>query len=127
MSKQLAGHLDDLDLDEVVRVIALSRRSGILTVESTEGNAEITFLLGRTVRARLHDATETVGDLLVRAAVLLPGHLTGDDAQALMLDDVVRAAADPTGRTALLARADDVIAEHIRALAQRVMLFRTGS
>lgn len=90
MSRTLAGHLEDLDLDEVVRVIALSRRSGVLTVESDEGDAELTFSAGRVVSGRRNKSRDTVADVLTRAGVLLESDLAQASDHAETLDDVLR-------------------------------------
>ena len=66
----LNGNLEDLDLDEMVRVVALSRRSGTLSIDAAEGKAELTFAAGRLVRARAFEATETLGQLLIRVGVI---------------------------------------------------------
>ena len=127
MQKTLAGHLEDLDLDEVVKVVALSRRSGVLVVESPEGDAELTFLHGRIVRARMNTATETVGDLLVRAGILDDEDVRAAAGSTWMLEECIRRAEGRRGeRRDLVARADEVIAEHVRGVAVRFMQFATG-
>ncbi len=128
MQKTLAGHLEDLDLDEVVKVVALSKRSGVLVIESPEGDAELTFLEGRIVRGRMNGISETVGDLLVRAGILTDLDLVGVPGSTLMLEEVVRRAEERRSeRRDLVARTDEIVAEHVRALAVRVMLFSTGA
>ena len=131
MAQTLAGHLEDLDLDEVVRVIALSQRSGVLALETAEGNAELFFLEGRVVSARLYDADETVAEILMVADVLEPGDLP-NDAHALTphttVDDVLRAAEekrDDDGRS-LATRADEVLSERLSAATEKVLSYRHG-
>ncbi len=129
-TRTLTGHLEDLDLDEIVRVIALSKRSGLLSVDGADGKAELSFVGGRLVRARLQDSVETVAQLLVRAGLLDEDDLAappGVSEGAESLDDVVKRVADDRGERGLLVRIDDVIAEQLSTLAQRVMLFRSGS
>jgi CheY-like chemotaxis protein len=130
VTRTLSGHLEDLDLDEIVRVIALSRRSGLLTVDGVEGKAELSFVSGRLVRGRLQDAIETIGQLLARAGMIDEDDLqappgVSDGAEAL--DDAVTRLSDESGDRGLLVRVDDFIAEHLQALALRVMLYKTGS
>jgi hypothetical protein len=130
VTRTLAGHLEDLDLDEIVRVVALSRRSGLLTVDSAEGKAEMTFLGGRLVRVRLHEVTDTLGQVLMRAGLLDDDDLTAPDGVsegAETLDDVVQRVAEQRGERGLLVQVDDLIRDHMNQLAVRVMLFRTGS
>lgn len=126
----LNGNLEDLDLDEIVRVVALSRRSGLLSVDGAEGKAELTFASGRLVRARAFDAVETLGQMLVRVGVLDAEELAAEPATsegAQTLDQLIERVAQERGERGLLVHADDVIGEHLQALALRVMLFRTGS
>lgn len=130
MPRLLNGNLEDLDLDEIVRVVALSRRSGLLAVDAAEGKAELAFAHGRLVRVRLNDATETLGLLLVRMGVLdedelepAPGVAEGSET----LDQVIERVALERGERGLLVHADDVIAEQLQALALRVMMFRSGT
>lgn len=128
MSRTLSGHLEDLDLDEVVRVIALSRRSGVLTVESEEGDAELTFSSGRVVSGRRNKSGDTVAEVLVRAGVLLEGDLEERGAEAQTLDDVLRRVADERpGDVDVAARAESVLEQSLRALIAELLLYRTGS
>ena len=127
MSRNLSGHLDDLGLNEVVRVIALSGRSGVLTVESPEGDAELMFSRGRLVSGRLNESLDTAGKLLVAASVLENADLqTAGDAT---LEELLTrtATARATDVEQLHARADGALAEHLKALTIGVMLYRTGS
>jgi CheY-like chemotaxis protein len=127
MTRTLAGHIEDLDLDEVVRVIALSRRSGVLTVESSEGDAELGFGAGRLTSARRNDADATVAEVLVRAGVLLDADLAEGSAEAETLDDLLARAAEARPEDAnLVARAEGVVAENLKATALQVMLYRAG-
>lgn len=128
MSRTLAGHLEDLDLDEVVRVIALSRRSGVLTVESDEGDAELTFSAGRVVSGRRNKSRDTVADVLTRAGVLLESDLAQASDHAETLDDVLRRVADARpGDVDVAARAEGVLEQSLRALIGDVLLYRTGN
>lgn len=135
MTRTLSGNLEDLDLDEIVRVIALSRRSGLLAVEGGDGKAELSFVAGRLVRARVQPAgnnvsLETLADVLTRAGLLdlddfkaPPG--VSDGAESL--DDIVARVAAERGERELLVKVDDIIGEHLMETALRVMLYRSGS
>jgi hypothetical protein len=134
VTRTLSGNLEDLDLDEIVRVIALSRRSGLLAVEGSDGKAELSFVAGRLVRARIQPAgnvqLETLADVLTRAGLLdtddfkaPPGVSDG----AETLDTIVARVALERGERELLVKVDDVIGEHLVEAAVRVMLYRTGS
>lgn len=127
MSRPLSGHLDDVDLDEVMRVIALSRRSGLLDVEGAEGmRAELHFVGGRLVRARLHDNSETLGQMLVRTGVLADDDIAAGGGDTL--DEVIaRAQAKAGAAKGLLVKVDDVIAEQLDDAINRVLQLRQGS
>lgn len=128
MNRTLAGHLEDLDLDEVIRVVALSRRSGVLTLDSAEGDAELTFSAGRLVAARRHGTSDTVSDVLVRAGVLSAGDVAVLSDEAESLDDLLRRVADERPAEAdVAARAESVLEQSLRALAADVFAYRTGS
>ncbi len=131
MSRPLSGFLDDVDLDEVLRVIALSRRSGLLDVEgadgdSDEGRAELHFINGRLVRVRLHDAVETVGALLVRHGVMTAGELA-DAVDAETLEGLVGRVEEDRGGSLMLVRVDDVIGRSLEESISRVLAWRQGS
>ena len=126
MSRPLSGHLDDVDLDEVLRVIALSRRSGLLDVDGLDARAELHFVAGRLVRARLHDSGETVGALLVRLGVLVASDLespTGSET----LEELIKRAELSRHDAHLLVKVDDVISEQLNDAVSRVLQFRQGS
>ncbi|MDP2342897.1 MAG: DUF4388 domain-containing protein [Deltaproteobacteria bacterium] len=133
MSRLLSGHLDDVDLDEVLRVIALSRRSGLLDVDGVDARAELHFVAGRLVRARLHDSGETVGALLVRLGVLQVGDLSlgpaggGPQSGTETLEELIKRAEAVRHDPHLLVRVDDVIAEQLNDAVGRVLQFRQGS
>lgn len=133
MSRPLSGHLDDVDLDEVLRVIALSRRSGLLDVDGKEGvRAELHFVGGRLVRARLHDSTETVGQLLLRHGLLTAEDLESPQSGETLEELILRAEAAHTahgGRKEnhLLVKVDDLIAEQLHETVSRVLQLRTGA
>ncbi len=127
MSRPLSGFLDDVDLDEVLRVVALSRRAGLLEVLGPEARAELHFVGGRLVRTRLHDNAETVGAMLVRQGVLRAEDLADDDADAETLEALVARIERDGNHRQLLVRVDDVVAEQLEETAHRVLQWRSGS
>jgi len=127
MSQTLAGHIEDLDLDEVVKVVALSRRSGVLRLESSEGHADITFLLGRVVSVRSNLSKGTLGQQLVQGQLLTQAeaHSAGPEET---LDDVLRRVVNARGGApALISRVESELLDRMRELTLKVMLFRAGS
>jgi CheY-like chemotaxis protein len=124
MSRALSGSLDDVDLDEVLRVVALSRRSGLLDVVGPETQVEMHFVGGRLVRVRMHDAVETVGDLLARHAIL-DAPLTapaGETIEALVARVEAR-----SGLRQVLVRVDDILSSQMTDAVRRVLGWRSGS
>ncbi|MCP4502845.1 MAG: DUF4388 domain-containing protein [Deltaproteobacteria bacterium] len=122
MSQTLDGHIEDLDLDEVVKVVALSRRSGVLHLESPEGHADILFLLGRVISVRSSLSTETVGTLLQESGVLARMGASNET-----LDDLLRHEVEQHKNPALMSRVESVLLEKMRDLSLKVLLFRSGS
>jgi CheY-like chemotaxis protein len=128
MNRTLGGHLEDLDLDEVARVIALSGRSGVLTLDSSEGSAELTFSMGRVVGCRRSDSPDTVGDLLVRAGVLTDAEAAAAAEADETLEGLLRRlAGEHGGEEGLFARAEAVLLENLKVLAGELLLTRSGS
>ena len=121
MTRPLSG-----DLDEVLRVIALSRRSGLLDVDGIDARAELHFVGGRLVRARLHDSGETVAALLLRLGVLVAGDLTPQSGSET-LEELIKRAELARNDPHLLVKVDDVLAEQLNDAVGRVLQFRQGS
>jgi CheY-like chemotaxis protein len=66
----LVGNLEDLGLGEILQIVSLSRKSGILTLRGEKGEGEIVFRQGEVVRAASPDFRETLPELLVREGVV---------------------------------------------------------
>ncbi len=62
----LVGNLEDLGLGEILQIVSLSRKSGVLTLESTGRTGKVTFLNGQVIRATTSASRVNLGDLLVR-------------------------------------------------------------
>ncbi|HTY21095.1 MAG TPA: response regulator [Geobacteraceae bacterium] len=62
----LVGNLEDLGLAEILQIVSLSRKSGILTLRGRRGEGEIVFRNGEVVRASSPDCQESLTELLVR-------------------------------------------------------------
>jgi hypothetical protein len=83
----LVGNLEDLGLGDILQIVSLSRKSGVLYLRAepdAEGQrvvGEIIFQNGQVIRASSSDATQNIGDLL-----LARGYVTEPQiAQALSL------------------------------------------
>jgi len=68
----LVGSLDDLGLGEILQIISLSGKSGVLNLSSPMGKGTIVFCKGLIRRSNLNGGARSLGELLVR------GHLLGD-------------------------------------------------
>jgi CheY-like chemotaxis protein len=62
----LVGNLEDLGLGEILQIVSLSRKSGILTLNGIKGEGEIVFHQGEVVRAVSPEFRENLADLLLR-------------------------------------------------------------
>ncbi len=62
----LVGNLEDLGLGEILQIVSLSRKSGILSLNSRQREGEIVFHQGEVVRATSPEYQDTLSDLLVR-------------------------------------------------------------
>ncbi len=66
----LVGRLEDLSLGEILQIVSLSRRSGLLRLESPGGNASIYIRAGKVIYSSRSDGKEGVLDLLFESGVL---------------------------------------------------------
>ena len=62
----LVGNLEDLGLGEILQIVSLSRKSGILTLESVGREGKVTFLEGQVIRAMTTASKINLGDMLVK-------------------------------------------------------------
>jgi len=60
----LVGNLEDLGLGDILQIVSLSKKSGVLTLESGGQNGSILFLEGQVVRATSSQFKEHLGDIL---------------------------------------------------------------
>lgn len=68
----LVGNLEELGLGEILQIISLSRKSGTLTLRSGEREAVIVFHSGQVVRASSSLFPQSLGELLIKHAVIDP-------------------------------------------------------
>ena len=128
MSQTLAGHIEDLALDEVVRVIALSKRSGALTIESPEDNAEVIFEGGRIVSARRSSHSDSVADLLLQKALVTEDDLARVNLHQVDLYSFLNAleATPPANEKSLAQRVDELLSERLLDEAATIIGLRKG-
>lgn len=66
----LVGSLEDLGLGEILQIVSLSRKSGILTLQSKGREGTIVFRFGQVIRATSSNFRRFLGDVLVERGVL---------------------------------------------------------
>ncbi len=62
----LVGNLEDLGLGEILQIVSLSRKSGILELKSLDRDGRVVFRDGEVTRATASTFPENLGDLLLR-------------------------------------------------------------
>ena len=66
----LIGNLEDLGLGEILQIINLSRKSGVLTVRSEGRKAILMFRSGQVVQAMSTVFHRGIGELLIRRGAI---------------------------------------------------------
>lgn len=66
----LVGNLEDLGLGEILQIVSLSRRSGVLSLESRGRRAHIVFRNGQVTRATASTCQQSIGEVLIRNGVI---------------------------------------------------------
>ncbi len=66
----LVGNLEDLGLGEILQIVSLSRKSGVLALKSRNREGKIAFLNGKVIHATSSVFPENFGSLLVRRSVV---------------------------------------------------------
>lgn len=103
----LVGNLEDLSLGDILQIISLSQKSGVLALSSEVGSGRIVFGSGLVQAARLKGAPNDLRDLLVQHGAIDPA---GYDAAAS------RAEGEGVSIEEMLARDSQIGAERIEAL-----------
>jgi hypothetical protein len=62
----LVGNLQDLGLGDILQIVSLSRKSGVLCLQSRNRQGRVVFLNGQVIRASSDVHKENLGDLLLR-------------------------------------------------------------
>lgn len=66
----LVGNLEDLGLGDILQIVSLSRKSGVLSLQGRGREGKVFFLKGQVVRANSSVLEENLGDLLLRKALI---------------------------------------------------------
>ena len=65
----LVGNLEDLGLGEILQIVSLSRKSGVLQLNSRGRDGRVIFRDGMVIRAMASTFPENIGDLILRAGL----------------------------------------------------------
>ena len=117
----LVGSLEDLDLGDILQIIHLSRKSGALQLQSSEGEGQILFCDGLIATAFRKGGPTDLGELLVARELVRPDALDA----AL---DYARARAHPLAETLIARKLIDPEALELarRAHAEEIVLRMFG-
>lgn len=66
----LVGRLEDLALSDIFQILSIGKKTGILVLRGSRGNALITFQDGLVMRAETDDTDHTLGEDLLNAGVI---------------------------------------------------------
>lgn len=66
----LVGNLEDLGLGEILQIVSLSRKSGVLELHSRGREARIIFRNGQVIRANSSSNQQNLGEVLIQKGVL---------------------------------------------------------
>lgn len=71
----LVGNLEDLGLGDILQIVSLSRKSGVLSLRNRGREGRIVFLRGQVIQATSSVSRDTLGDLLLRKGLVSPDSL----------------------------------------------------
>jgi len=66
----LAGNLEDLGLGEILQIVSLSRKTGILSLSSRAREASIVFRQGLVIRASSSVCQQNLGEVLIQKGII---------------------------------------------------------
>jgi CheY-like chemotaxis protein len=66
----LVGNLEDLGLGEILQIVSLSRKSGVLSLHSRGREARIIFRSGQVIRATSSSNQQNLGEVLIQKGVI---------------------------------------------------------
>src|SRR6266581_4871588 len=66
----LVGNLEDLGLGEILQIVSLSRKSGILSLQSKGRQGMVIFRHGQVIRATSGSNRHFIGEVLVKQGVV---------------------------------------------------------
>ena len=81
----LVGNLEDLGLGDILQIVSLSRKSGILVISGDDNEGEIIFKNGQVIRCTSTDVVENLRETISVSELIDPEQL--DEAMSLFEDD----------------------------------------
>ena len=66
----LVGSLEDLGMGEILQILSLSRKSGVLQIHSRGRHGKVVFRFGQVIQATCSTFQENLGEALIRKGVL---------------------------------------------------------
>lgn len=66
----LVGSLEDLGLGEILQIVSLSRKSGVLSLHSRGREGRIVFRSGQVIRASSSSFQQNIGEVLVQKGII---------------------------------------------------------
>ena len=121
----LVGSLEDLGLGDILQIVSLSRKSGLLLLRSEDGDGRIVFSDGLVRAAYVKGEPEDLRSLLVPGGFADAGELDRAietaEQSGLPLDEVI---AQRTGLT--VERLDSLRREHVERVVLRMFTWRVG-
>jgi len=121
----LVGSLEDLGLGEILQIVSLSGKSGVLLIHSPDGEGRILFRSGLIRGALVKDGPRDLCELLAQSGALPVAEL--DALQEEAQSDGAPLEALLTARTSLdAARLDELRERHVESTVLRMFSWRTG-
>jgi len=68
----LVGNLEELSLGEILQIVSLSRKTGILSISSNGRDGSVFFRQGQVVRASSNVYVQSMGEVLIQRGIIEP-------------------------------------------------------
>ncbi len=66
----LVGNLEELGLGEILQIVSLGRKTGILSLSSSGGEGSVFFRQGQVVRATSNSCQQSLGEILIQKGIV---------------------------------------------------------
>jgi len=122
----LKGHVEDLGVAELLYMVGISRRSGLLHLEGRDGEHELLFRAGTIVAARDRQAPGSLRELLIRMNLVDEMHLAVLERQAARQGTPLGELLAEEGVLALNAL-DGYLAQEVERAMEAALALRDGT